>query len=61
MVSVEHGIEKQSPACVDAPKMVPSHSLAAGKTYVRQFVSGIQHQGSETAMQLVASIVLADT
>ena len=31
--------------------MVPNRSLAAG-TFVRQFVSGIQHQGSPTVMQL---------
>ena len=53
MVFMELGIETLLPACADAHKMVPSCSLAVGKMYFRQFVSGIQHPGSETAMQLL--------
>ena len=47
MVFVELGIEALLFARVDAHKMAPSCTLAAG-TYIRQFMSGIQHQGSET-------------
>ena len=47
MVFLERGNEALLFAHVDACKMVPSRSLAAG-TFVRQFVSGIQHQGPET-------------
>ena len=49
---MELGIEALRAARVDAPKMAPSRSLATGKTYVRQFVSGIRHQGSETTVRL---------
>ena len=48
MVFVKSGIEALLFAHVDALKMAPSRSLAAGQTYVRQLVSGIQHQGWET-------------
>ena len=45
---MELGIEAFRPARVDAHKMVPSRSLAVRKMYVKQFVRGIQHQGSPT-------------
>ena len=48
MVFMELEIKALHPAHVDMPKMVQSRSLAPEKMCVRQFMSGIQHQGSET-------------
>ena len=51
MVFMEHGFEAFLFAHVDTCKMAPSRSFAAG-TFIRQFVSSIQHQGSETPYSL---------
>ena len=45
---MELEIKVLPPARVNAPKIVPSRALAVGKKYVRQFMSGIQHQGLPT-------------
>ena len=52
MVFMELGIEALHPARGDTRKMGLSRFLAAG-TFIRQFVSGIQHQGSPTIVQLL--------
>ena len=52
MVFMERGIKALLFARVDVRKMAPNRSLAAG-TFVRQFVSGVQHQGSPTVVQLL--------
>ena len=54
---MERGIKVLLFARVDARKMVPSRSLAAG-TFVRQFVSGIQQKGSPTIVQLLHLLCL---
>ena len=52
MVFVELEIEAIHPACEDACKMAPSRSLGAG-TFVKQIMSGTQHQGSPTIVRLL--------
>ena len=54
---MELGIEVLRFARGDACKMVPSRSLAAGM-FVKQFVSGVQHEGSETPVQLLRTSVV---